>query len=290
MSVVEEFAEGQPAGIGELGEEAPLAPRPISPGPRRWRPRWPAVGLAVLALVVGSLVVGRATHATQTVTTPVTTEAGFVKLMEHAVNQSFAATYRVSDFGFFLNGTISVARMPSPPGTKATPNSDGYAATGRYTYVATAINGRVVQWILDGSNFSACTSSPQVTKPPHLLCSKLSPYLPSNGFAEEDTGFVPTQVLQTVRSFDQDYRARSRAVTAQSSPQFGPLRCLGQYQVGGPMKEVTCLDRTGAIVSWTSTNGHNRQGVTLTSFSHHPTGKDFTTLVKPTVRFLLPGF
>ena len=85
------------------------------------------------------------------------------------------------------------------PGTKGTPNVDGYSATGRMAYVFNGPTGRIVQWIQDGTNVSACEMSDSTGTYVSgtfgkLECSRPSPYVPSNGFLEESLGLVPTYV------------------------------------------------------------------------------------------------
>lgn len=140
---------------------------------------------------------------------------------------------------------------------------------------------------------SACTNVPvtgnyETGTFGKLRCSRPSPYVPSNGFAMEDAGFVPTYVIQQVAGFAQTYSPTKEAATTKVSRTFGHVRCL--VQVSGTMTQTTCIDRQGHIVSWLVQNGSVISSrSTLTSINHHPTDGDFTTLLRPTTSLVLPA-
>jgi hypothetical protein len=87
---------------------------------------------------------------------PETAVVKFVDSMKHANGTRFAATYRIYHYDWMQNGVITMAQIPSPPGTKATTNSDGYTGNGKYAYVFRNTDGRISQWIKVGTNVSGC--------------------------------------------------------------------------------------------------------------------------------------
>ena len=237
--------------------------------------------------------VNRASKPTSTNTGTATSVANFINSMKKANGARFVATYRLNDYLFLQNGTIVIAQIPSPPGTKVKTNVDGYSVTGSDAYIFRGLTGRIIQWIKIDTNVSACTDVPIVGNYDtgtfgKLRCSRPSPYIPSNGFAEEDAGFVPTYVLQQVTGFIETYSPKKETVTTKVSRIFGPLRCLAQFS--GPATQTTCIDRAGFIVSWLVQNGSVISSrSTLTSINHHPTAGDFTTLLRPTTSLILPA-
>jgi hypothetical protein len=208
--------------------------------------------------------------------------------MKRARGTHFVLTYRLNGYSFLSYGTIVIAQIPSPPGTKVTSNADDYSGTGRFAYVFHGPTGRIVQWIKNGTNVSACVNdlitgtyvSGTFGK---LQCSRPSPNIPSNGFAEEDVGFVPTYVLQSVTAMEPT-QAR---LSAKVSQEFGPLRCL--IQTSGTTTQTTCINQAGFIVSWFLQNGMGSfSRAILSSLKHIPTASDFKTLLPPTKAFILP--
>jgi hypothetical protein len=219
--------------------------------------------------------------------TPETAVVRFVDSMKHASDTRFVATYRVANFIFFQRGVITVAQIPNPPGTKVTPNVDGYSGSGRYAYLFRGAKGRVAQWIKIGSNVSGC-ETPTLGRKGPMACSRPSPYIPSNGFAEEDVGFVPTYVMQSIQGFTSKGPGNKLQFTTRVSKQFGRLTCLTQTLA--PMIQTTCIDQSGYVVLWSYHSDGHSMSVTLTTFNRHPTAKDFRTLIKPTKALVLPPF
>lgn len=217
--------------------------------------------------------------------TPSASAITFVASMKRASDTRFVATYRVANFNFFQSGVITIAQIPTPPGTKAISNSDGYASSGRYAYLYRGSTGRIAQWIKIGSDVSGCGKSDKGPET-KLVCSRPSPYLPSNGFAEEDTGFVPTYVMQTMQDFTVNGLGKNLGFTTRVSTHFGRLTCLKQTL--GLESQTTCIDRSGYVVSWTHHYGAYVMSVTLASFNRHPTSEDFKTLITPTRPLVLP--
>ncbi len=255
-----------------------------------------AIVIAVAATATGAFLVitaDRATNQAPTNTGQATSMAKFIDSMKQANGTRFVVTYRLNRYLFFQDGTIVIAQIPSPPGTKVKTNVDGYSGTGRYAYILRGPTGRIIQWIKNGTNVSACTNVPITGNYDNgtfgpLRCSRPSPYIPSNGFAEEDAGFVPTYVLQSVTELVGVHSQKKAMITTRVSQEFGPLRCLTQYS--GPTTQTTCIDQAGFIVSWLLQNGSGYSSrSTLTSIDHHPTADDFTTLLRPTTSLLLPA-
>jgi len=257
---------------------------------RRRRFRLGSIVLAALVIIAAVLIAtGRATAPA----TKATSVANFLNSMKQANGTRFVVTYRLNGYLILQNGTIVIAQIPSPPGMKATTNVDGYSGTGRFAYIFHGPTGRIVQWIKNDTNVSACVNFPITGNYAtgtfgKLQCSRPSPYIPSNGFAEQDVGFVPTYVLQ---SMTESFGARSlkkATVTTRASREFGPLRCLAQ--LSGPMTQTTCINQAGFVVSWLLQNGSVISSrATLTSLNHHPTADDFKTLLRPTKSFILPA-
>ena len=260
--------------------------------------KFPVFAVAIVA-VVATAMGGAATAASrEPKLTPrdmgtETTAANVINSMKRANGTRFVATYRLHGYLYFPNGTIVIAQIPSPPGTKATTNVDGYSGTGRYAYVLRGLTGRIIQWIKIGTNVSACANVPvtgnyQTGTFGKLRCSRPSPYIPSNGFAQQDVGFVPAYVLQQVTEFDGFPSQKRAVITTRSSRRFGPVRCLVQYS--GPTTQTTCIDRAGFIVSWLDQSGTGySSSATLTSINHRPVAADFTTLLRPTTSLILPA-
>lgn len=253
-----------------------------------------AIVIAVAVTVAGlAIAATRASRPTPTVTKTATSVANLVNSMKQANAARFVATYRLKGYLFFPNGTIVIAQIPGPLGATAKTNVDGYSGTGRYAYIFRGLTGRFFQWIKIDTNVSACANIPITGNYENgtfgkLRCSRPSPYIPSNGFAEEDAGFVTTYLLQQVTELVGVHSQKRATVTTRSSRAFGPLRCLTQFS--GPTTQTTCIDRAGFIVSWLLQNGSRySSSATLTSISHHPTAVDFTTLLRPTTSLILPA-
>jgi hypothetical protein len=242
--------------------------------------------LLIVALVlVATIAVMQAMNGGPSKATPKTAVAKFVESMTHASDTNFVATYRVANYNLFQGGVITMAQIPNPPGTKVTPNIDGYSGTGRSAYLYRGGNGLVAQWIKIGSNVSGC-EMPAKGGDSQLECSRPSPYIPSNGFAEEDFGFVPTYVMQSMQDFTPKGLGKSLKFTTRVSNQFGRLTCL--TQTFDSTIQTTCIDRSGYVVLWSYHNNGYSSSVTLRAFNRHPTAKDFRTLNKPTRALLLP--
>ena len=244
-----------------------------------------ATGSAIFAYREASL-----TSKRSRTTTSVTT---FTNAIQHANDARFVATYRLRSYLFFSSGTIVIALIPSPPGMRATTNADGYSGSGRYAYLFRGSTGRIIQWIKIGTNVSACVNVLVAGNFENgtfgkLRCSRPSPYVPSNGFAEPDAGFVPTYVRQQVTSMAAVPSRERALVTSRSSRAFGPLRCLAQFS--GPTRQTTCIDRAGFVVTWLlQTGSRYSSSATLTSINRHPAPADFTTLLHPTTALILPA-
>jgi len=253
------------------------------------RRRWSVLGaVCVAAVVVVVVVVTETSNSKSTKTAATTLVTSFVDSMKRANGATFVATYQVENYVYFQTGTIVVAQIPSPPGTKPTTNADGYTGSGRYAYLYHGAKGRVAQWIKIGTNVSACMTRPSNGNYGALQCSRPSPYLPSNGFAMQDTGFVPTYVLQTLQELMGMKSSKPSTITTHESKDFGPVRCLTQSQ--GLTTQATCVNHDGFVVSWVLDNdsGYSSRA-TLTSLSRTPSAKDFTTLIKPTKSLILPA-
>ena len=201
------------------------------------------------------------------------------------------ASYEVKDFVYFSPGTITVSNLRPSPDTKSTPNVNGYSSTLESAYVFRGTDGRVVQWIHNGTNISACTNVPSPSGYKDLQCSRSSPYVQSNGFGEEEVGFVPDFVLQAVKTFDSTFRATASTTFSEKSSRFGALSCIRQRQVKGSMEQTTCLNMAGLLVTWSSRNGEKTVGeAELTALRLNPTARNLETMKRPTKAFILPPF
>jgi len=246
--------------------------------------RWRNIAIVFVALAVVSVIsVTQTLNKTPSKLKPETSVVKFVDSMKHANGTRFAATYRIYHYDWMQNGVITMAQIPSPPGTKATTNSDGYTGNGKYAYVFRNTDGRISQWIKVGTNVSGCETSTR--GPRQMQCSRPSPYLPSNGFALADVGFVPTYVMQEILTSNGP--SKSLKLTTRVSNQFGRLTCLSQTFTS--TIQTTCINRSGFVVLWRYHNFHWSSSATLTAFNRHPTGNDFRTLIKPTKSLVLPG-
>jgi hypothetical protein len=244
------------------------------------------IAIVLVAMVVVTVIsIIQTVNKTPTEPKPETGVAKFVDLMKHANDTRFAATYRIHQYDWMGSGVITMAQIPSPPGTKATTNSDGYTGSGRYAYVYRNSDGRISQWIKVGTNVSGCETSTR--GPRRMQCSRPSPYLPSNGFAFADVGFVPTYVMQSIQNFTSNGSVKSSKLTKRVSNQFGRLTCLTETFTS--TIQTTCIDRLGYVVLWRYQSLHWSSSVTLTAFNRHPTANDFRTLIKPTQPLVLPG-
>jgi hypothetical protein len=115
-----------------------------------------------------------------------------------------------------------------------------------------------------------------------LECSRPSPFIPSNGFAEEGVGFVPTYVDGSLTSI-----RPTQATVSTKSSQFGTLRCLIQTQE--TTTQTTCINHAGFIVSWFLQDGLGSfSKAILSSLKHDPPASDFKTLIAPTKALILP--
>lgn len=242
------------------------------------------VFVALVVVTVSSIIA--TTNKTPTKPKPEASVGKFVELMRNANDTRFVATYRIRHYDWMGSGVITMAQIPSPPGTKVTTNSDGYTGSGKYAYVYRNADGRISQWIKIGTNVSGCEMPP---KGPigHMECSRPSPYLPSNGFAFADVGFVPTYVVQEIRNSTSNRLGASTTRTTRASNQFGRLTCL--TQTFAPSIQTTCIDRSGYVVLWKYRDLHWSSSATLAAFNRHPTDVDFRTLIKPTQPLVLPG-
>jgi hypothetical protein len=246
--------------------------------------RWRNIAIVFVALVVVTVIsVIQTTDKTPSKPKPKTGVAKLFDLMMHANGTRFVATYHVHHYDWMGSGVITMAQIPSPPGTKATTNSDGYTGNGKYAYVFRNTDGRISQWIKVGTNVSGCETSTR--GPRQMQCSRPSPYLPSNGFALADVGFVPTYVMQEILTSNGP--SKSLKLTTRVSNQFGRLTCLSQTFTS--TIQTTCINRSGFVVLWRYHNFHWSSSATLTAFNRHPTGNDFRTLIKPTKSLVLPG-
>jgi hypothetical protein len=247
------------------------------------------VAVALLGSGVGlTIIANQASASTPAKTGHTRSVAAFINSMKQVNGTRFVATYRTYAYLFFQNGTIEIAQIPSPPGTKETTNVEGYSGTGRYAYLYHGPDGRIAQWIKNGTNVSACAKLSGGGTLGKLQCSKPSPYIPSNGFAMEDTGFVPTYVLQWMTETLGASSLKKATVRTKMSEEFGTLRCL--TQTSGTTTSTTCIDHAGYLVSWLLQNGAATSSrLTLTSLSHHPTADDFKTLLRPTKPLILPA-
>jgi hypothetical protein len=239
----------------------------------------------VMVVVVTVISIVQTTKKTPLEPKPETGIAKFVDLMKRANDTRFVATYRVHQYDWMGSGVITMAQIPSPRGTKPATNSDGYTGSGKYAYVYRNADSRISQWIKVGTNVSGCETSTR--GPRQMQCSRPSPYLPSNGFAFADVGFVPTYVMQSMQNFTSDGLGKSLKLTTKASTQFGRLTCLTQSL--DSTIQTTCIDRLGYVVLWRNHDLHWSSSATLTAFNRHPTADDFRTLVKPTKSLVLPG-
>ena len=269
--------------IKETSDSAELLIREAQRAKRLRRLRNIAVVLVTLVIVAVISII-QTTNETPAGPKVDTTVAKFVNSMKSANDTRFVATYRVRHYDWMNNGVITMAQIPSPPGTKATTNSDGYTGSGRYAYVFRNADGRISQWIKIGANVSGCA---MLARGPsrQMQCSRPGPYLPSNAFAYADVGFVPAYVMQSILT--SNGTSTSSKITAKVSNRFGRLTCL--TQTFPSIVQTTCLDRSGYVVFWKYHNFHYSSSATLTAFNRHPTAKDFRTLIKPTESLVLPG-
>ena len=181
------------------------------------------IAIVFVALFVVTVVsVIQTTNKSPSKPKPETRVAKLLDLMKQANDTRFVATYRVHQYDWMGSGVITMAQIPSPPGTKATTNSDGYSGSGKHAYVYRNADGRISQWIKIGTNVSGCAMSPHGPIG-HMECSRLSPYLPSNGFIWADVGFVPTYVMQEILTSNGP--SRTVKLTTRVSNQIGRASC-----------------------------------------------------------------
>ena len=211
--------------------------------------------------------------------------------MARVARTRYVATYRVRGYLLFGDGTIIDAQIPDAPGTPVRTNVDGYSGSGRSAWVFRGPRGRVVQWIKDETSASVCSTgvldpAPGTGVAGPLRCTRPTPYAPSNGFAEMDTGFVPNYVREAIALFGST--PRMTRVTEQRSPRFGVLTCVRQTSTH--LIQTTCVDEAGLVVSWWLSNGTGATSrATLVSVSTSPTRRDVSPLRAPTTPFTLPG-
>ena len=179
------------------------------------------------------------------------TVGGLVRLMRKGANSAYVATYEISGYAYFSRGTLTVANMPPAPGITSRPNIDGYSSTLESSYVFRGTNGRIVQWIQDKTNVSACSNGPALSGKRSLECSRPFAFIPSNGFAEESMGFLPTNMLNGFGTGP----SSSSSISSETSQQFGELQCILLRQDRGTFRQSTCVNRRGLLVSWTTRNG-----------------------------------
>jgi len=248
---------------------------------RRRRFLFGAVLLATVLVAVTSVVASRPNKNSSA---SVSSVNNFIALMKRANETGFVATYRVKNFSIFQDGTLVFAQIPSPPGTKAVENKDGYSGSGKYSYIFYGSSGHLIrQWININTNVQGCLEWPY-GRDKNLVCGRPGPYFPSNGYAEEGMGQIPQYVVNGVES--NVGNGTIEHLSTGSSKKFGPLRCLTQ---DNSSPQTTCIDRSGHVVSWLDkANPAFTPGVTLTKLSYHPTASNFSPLVKPTVAFVLP--
>ena len=251
---------------------------------RRQRRRRSLTVAFLLAAVLGIASSFFVMRFNKVATANATSVGGFIASMKSAEATGYVATYHVKNFSFFQNGTINFAQVPSPRGTKAVENADGYSGTGKFSYVFYGSSDHVIrQWIIVNTNVQACVKW-SWSHDKNLVCGRPGPYIPSNGYAEEGMGLLPPYVANVVES--NLGNGTVQRLSTKSSRQFGPLRCLTQ---NNSSSLTTCIDRTGYVVSWKETsNTAFSPSMTLIKLSHQPTMRDFSPLVKPTVAFVLP--
>jgi hypothetical protein len=250
---------------------------------RRQRRRRSLIVTFVIATVLVIATTFFAVRSNKVATANATSVGGFIASMKSAEATGYVATYHVKNLLFFQDGTINFAQIPSPPGTKAVENTDGYSGTGKYSYIFYGSSDHVIrQWIVVNTNVQAClkwASGPQAK----LICGRPSPYLPSNGFIEEDTGLIPKFVLQAVQ--ESESTPTVDRFTLESSKEFGQLRCLTQAS----WSQTTCIDRSGYVVSYRRIGISSYiTDISLATLGHHPSAANFAPLVKPTVALVLP--
>jgi hypothetical protein len=97
-----------------------------------------AIVIAVTVTAAGAgllIAVDQASKSAPTKTGTATSVAIFINSLKQANSTPFIATYGLNGYLLFQNGTIVIAQLPSPPGTKVKTNADGYSGTGRYAYI-----------------------------------------------------------------------------------------------------------------------------------------------------------
>jgi hypothetical protein len=253
---------------------------------RARRLQWVTASLVVIGVTLTLIATGVFAPAPAAKTPSVGQLQKLVRAMESGAKSSYVATFKVTNYAYFSSGTITVANIAPVPGERSHPNIDGYSSTLESSYVFRGTNGSIVQWIQDKTNISACANDLSPSGPRDLLCSRPSPYIPSNGYAEESVGLIPTSILNSFGPVDPSYYS---SISSVASRHFGELRCI--LHTSGSYRQNTCADRDGFVISWASRNGKKLLGrVQLISLSRHPTAKDFRTLEKPTRALVLPPF
>jgi hypothetical protein len=249
----------------------------------RWK-AWTTVGLVTVTATLLTLSVTGSFESAPSAKPQSVGE--MARLMIKGAKGAYVATYEISNYAYFSAGSLVVANIPPVTGTKVRPNLDGFSSTLESSYVFRGTNGRIVQWIQKKTNVSACSNGPFVSGTRKLECSRPFAYIPSNGFVEEGLGLLPANMVN-----DFDGVSYHESIFSKSSKRFGELQCLRQWQTVGSFQSITCINRSGLTVSWTTRKGAKLLGhAQLTALSDHPTQKNFTTLVKPTRAVILPGY
>jgi hypothetical protein len=215
------------------------------------------------------------------------TVSSFLQLANRATKEKFVATYvvRGNSSPFLDTGKISLASDPQLAASHKM-NVEDYSGFGQYyAYVFHESNGALVQWIQKGPNVSWCLKWRSINSN-QLKCTGPSPYVPSNGYADQGLPFVPTTVLSAVNNFISGQPKRTPSVVSVHSTSFGQLHCL--IQTSGDSHLRTCVDEDGFVGSSSYRNLHYSWSVTLVSLNRRPTAKDFSTLLAPSGQLDLP--
>ena len=241
----------------------------------------------LVALFIGALLVSIPVSSSKKANASLT-ESSFLQRANSASKEKFVATYVVTgnEEIYLFVGTATVAQIPFSLSHKRHFSREGYAPPDRYlSYLLHERNGTVVQWIQSGSNVSWCLKL-RGFDAFKLKCTGLSPFIPSNGYAEESVPYIPATALGLVENYVRGQPLRRPPVVYRSSATFGPLRCL--LQTSGTPHLTTCINAKGIIVSSFSKNGSNWSRATLVSVDYDPQAKFFATLLKPSDRVALP--
>lgn len=246
-------------------------------------------GVVLIALLIGAaLVTIQITRSKGAAT--LLTDANFFRLANRAAGERFVATYSVTGNAsiYIDTGTVVVSQIPWPPGHKRTFSSDGYASPDKYlAYLFTEHNGDIIQWVQRGTNVAWCLKWPSLNSD-RLKCTGFTPYIPSNGYAEESVPYVPTTALGLIGSYVAGQPHRIPPVVAEPSKAFGQVECL--LQTSGTPHLTTCVNQRGIIVSSNARNGQLWSAVTLQSLSYEVSPSSFSTILKASGLFPPPPF